>query len=187
MAAGIRVVAAASLLAISGTTLAIETPPPAYQIAGHTGGSPSELLYAVAKNESNARLRIGYFPWPWTLNIKGKALYFNTRDEACTAALNGIQEHGEKGVDIGITQQNWGWTGKFWFKHPCDALNPYDNLQAASKQIRNYFDDTGDWVTAAGMYHRPAGGEPARKYRRAVRERLQQICGERCSFPISTH
>lgn len=164
-----------------------EVPPPAYQVAAHPAGVPSELLYAVAKTESNAKLRIGYFPWPWTLNVKGRSMYFNTREEACLAALDGISQHGERGVDIGLTQQNWGYVGKDWFTHPCDALNPYDNLQAAAKQIRRYYDDAGDWLTAAGRYHRPAGGEPAKRYRAAVRKRLQQICSTSCSFPISSH
>ncbi|OLU25667.1 Soluble lytic murein transglycosylase [Pseudomonas sp. PA15(2017)] len=164
-----------------------EVPPPAYQLAGHTAGTPSELLYAVAKTESNAKLRIGYFPWPWTLNVKGKAMYFSTREEACRAALEGIQKHGERGVDIGLTQQNWGYVGKEWFSHPCDALDPYANLSAASKQLRRYFDTTGDWLDAAGKYHRPAGGTPARRYRAQVRSRLGQICAQSCSFPISQH
>lgn len=164
-----------------------EIPPPAYQVAAHAGGTPSELLYAVAKTESNTKLRIGYFPWPWTLNIKGKPFYFATRQEACSAALEGIREHGERGVDIGLTQQNWGYVGKSWFSHPCDALDPYANLQAASKQLRRYYDSSGDWVTAAGQYHRPAGGQPAKRYRAAVRSRLNQICAQFCTFPISNH
>lgn len=176
-------------MAISGAVNAQwpEVPPPAYQIAGHAAGTPSELLYAVAKTESNAKLRIGYFPWPWTLNVKGKAMYFASRDEACRAALDAIRQHGERGVDIGLTQQNWGYVGKEWFAHPCDALDPYANLQAASKQLRRYYDTSGDWVTAAGKYHRPAGGAPAKRYRAAVRARLGQICAQSCSFPISNH
>lgn len=164
-----------------------EMPPPAYQLAAHAAGTPSELLYAVAKTESNAKLRIGYFPWPWTLNVNQKSLYFTTRDEACRAALNGIELHGEFSVDIGLTQQNWGHVGKEWFAHPCDALDPYANLAAASKQLRRYYDQSGDWIVAAGKYHRPAGGEPASRYRAAVRRRLEQICAQACTFPISQH
>ncbi|MHB0818476.1 lysozyme family protein [Stutzerimonas stutzeri] len=181
-------------LALSGATISSaanaqwpELPPPAYQIASHTAGVPSELLYAVAKTESNAKLRIGYYPWPWTLNVKGKSMYFDTRNEACNAALEGIRQHGERGVDIGLTQQNWGWVGKNWFAHPCDALDPYTNLQAASKQLRRYYDASNDWVTAAGQYHRPAGGAPAKRYRAAIRKRLNQICAQSCTFSISDH
>lgn len=166
-----------------------ELPPPAYQVAAYAAGTPSELLYAVARTESNTKLRIGYYPWPWTLNVKGKAMYFASRDQACRAALEGIRVHGPRGVDIGLAQQNWGYVGKDWFAHPCDALDPYANLRAAARQLRRYYDTSasGDWLTAAGQYHRPAGGEPAKRYRAAVRKQLSQICAQACTFPISKH
>lgn len=152
-----------------------EVPPPAYQRAALYGGIPAEVLYAVAKIESSHRLKIGFYPWPWTLNVKGKGYYFATRNEACTAAMSAIAQHGKYGVDIGLTQQNWGWVGVSFYQQPCDALAPDENLRTAAVQLRKCYEKEKDWVYAAGCYHRPAGGEPARKYRAKFYEKYSQL------------
>jgi len=155
-----------------------EIPPPAYQQAAQAAGIPAEVLYAVAKVESNFKIKIGYYPWPWTLNIKGQGAYFATRAEACAAALQGIERYGRYGVDIGLTQQNWGYVGMRYYSHPCDALAPLANLNTAALELRRCYDkQERDWVMAAGCYHRPAGGEPARLYRQQFLKKYQQVLG----------
>lgn len=149
-----------------------ETPPPAYQRAAAGSAIPVDILWAVAKVESNFKIKIGVYPWPWTLNVAGKAMYFRTRDEACNAALVGLEKHGKYGVDIGLTQQNWGYVGKDFYSHPCDALDPNDNLRTASIRLKQCYAEHSDWVMAAGCYHRPAGGEPAQRYRESIRKKL---------------
>ncbi|ELS26290.1 transglycosylase SLT domain-containing protein [Metapseudomonas furukawaii] len=170
-----------ALAALTAATLHAhaETPPPAYQRAAQFGGIPADLLYAIAKAESNFRIKIGTYPWPWTLNVNGAAKYFRTREEACGAILQGLDEFGPYKVDIGLTQQNWGWVGSKYYRHPCDALAPNDNLHTAAVVIRECYDRERDWILAAGCYHRPAGGEPARKYREGVRTKLDQITAGR--------
>lgn len=143
--------------------------PPAYTLTANQVGVPAEVLFALARTESNTRLTIGYYPWPWTLNIKGKGYRYKTREEACAAITDAIKRHGVYGVDIGLSQQNWGYVGKNWFTSPCAALEPLNNLLAAAQQLRKYHERTGDWITAAGMYHRPAGGKHAFKY-------VQKLC-----------
>lgn len=162
------------LLAVLSAKTFAEIPPPAYQRAALAGGVPPAVLYAVAKVESNFKSKIGVYPWPWTLNIKGQGRFFATREEACSAALQGLKTHGKYGVDIGLTQQNWGWVGSQHYDHPCDALSPSDNLHTAALELRKCFDKEGDWVRAAGCYHRPAGGEPARRYRALFQKKYQQ-------------
>lgn len=152
-----------------------ETPPPAYQRAAMGSDIPVDLLWAVARVESNFKIKIGTYPWPWTLNIAGAAKYFRTREEACSAALKGIAEHGSKSVDIGLTQQNWGWVGVDFYQHPCDALEPNDNLRTASIRLRECYETHKDWIFAAGCYHRPAGGEPARIYRAKIQQKLKAV------------
>ncbi|MBS0291022.1 MAG: lytic transglycosylase domain-containing protein, partial [Proteobacteria bacterium] len=36
-----------------------------------------------------------------------------------------------------------------------------------------------DWLLAIGRYHRPAGGEPAARYRRSVSRHLARVQGTR--------
>lgn len=171
----IRQLSVAAALVVTAFSAYAETPPPAYLRAAEYGGIPAEILYAIAKAESNFRIKIGTYPWPWTLNVNGDAKYFRTREEACIAAQEGIERFGQFKVDIGLTQQNWGYVGSKYYQHPCDSLAPNDNLHTAAKVIRECYDREGDWILAAGCYHRPAGGEPARKYREIVRVKLQQI------------
>jgi soluble lytic murein transglycosylase-like protein len=149
-----------------------EEPPPTYVSVSQQAGIPSELLYAVAKTESNTQLNIGFYPWPWTLNVAGKPMRFNTQEQACDAAVKAIDQSGAKSVDIGLGQLNWGYNGRNYFRHPCDSLNPLQNLQVAARLLRTHYDATGDWIEAAGRYHRPAGGAPAEKYRNLIRKRL---------------
>lgn len=170
-------VAMTALACLLANSVNAETPPPAYQAAALARGVPPAVLYSVAKVESNFKIRIGYYPWPWTLNVKGQARYFATRAEACSAALEGLRLHGKYGVDIGLTQQNWGWVGMQHYRHPCDALSPNDNLATAAIELRKCFDKEGDWVRAAGCYHRPAGGEPARLYRERFNKKYRQVLG----------
>lgn len=165
-----------SLISASEVALA-EIPPPAYQRAAAQHDVPPAVLYAVAKVESNFKIKIGYYPWPWTLNIKGQSRFFATRNEACSAALEGLRQHGKYGVDIGLTQQNWGWVGSQHYGHPCDALSPHENLNTAAIELRKCFNKEGDWTRAAGCYHRPAGGEPARRYRAVFEKKYMQITG----------
>ncbi|MBP1144309.1 MULTISPECIES: transglycosylase SLT domain-containing protein [Pseudomonas] len=159
--------------------LAWARPPTAYRQVAEAAGVPEQLLYAVAQTESNTRLQIGFYPWPWTLNVKGKPLRFETRELACQAVHKAIVEEGIYAVDIGLTQQNWGYIGRARFREPCDALHPIHNLQSAALLLRQYYQQTGDWVSAAGMYHRPAGGEPARLYKSKIQERLRHMVADR--------
>lgn len=149
-----------------------DEPPPTYVSVSNEAGIPPELLYAVAKVESNTQLNIGAYPWPWTLNVAGKPMRFNTHAQACDAAVKAIEQSGAKSVDIGLGQLNWGYNGRRYFKHPCDSLDPLQNLQVAASLLRTHYNATGDWVAAAGRYHRPAGGAPAEAYRKQIRKRL---------------
>jgi hypothetical protein len=154
-------------------------PPTAYRQVAEAAGIPAQLLYAVAQTESNTQLSIGYYPWPWTLNVNGKPLRFETQELACQAIHTAIAQEGIYAVDIGLTQQNWGYIGRTRFREPCEALNPLPNLQSAALLLRQYYKQTGDWISAAGMYHRPAGGEPARLYRSKITLRLKGMVADR--------
>lgn len=153
---------------------AIEPPPPAYQLAAYSEGVPSTVLYAVALQESGVRLASGTRPWPWTLNVAGEGHFFRDRHSACSALTLAIASVGAKRVDVGIGQINLGWNG-LHFANPCDALDPYQNLQVTARLLRTHFESTGDWVAAAGRYHRPAGGAPAANYRLAFARHVSRV------------
>jgi hypothetical protein len=64
-----------------------EAPPPAYQVAAQQAGVPPPVLYAVALQESGARLRGRLIPWPWTLNVAGRAERYGPVVENVSTAL----------------------------------------------------------------------------------------------------
>ncbi|MCO7214007.1 MULTISPECIES: transglycosylase SLT domain-containing protein [unclassified Halomonas] len=170
-----------SLAALSSLANATAVPP-AYFDAASLHQVPPEVLYAVATAESAVSLKVGHRPWPWTLNVAGEGFHFATRQAACDALLLALEE--TRLVDVGIAQLNVRWQPQLFgagkrFAQPCDALNPYANLEEAARLLRGHFDAAGDWVQAAGRYHRPAGGEPAARYRRLVAAELERLKASR--------
>lgn len=152
--------------------------PEAYVVAGNNRGVPPEVLYAVASAESVVSLKAGRRPWPWTLNVAGKSLRFEDRASACQALTRALER--TRIVDVGIAQLNVRWHPQLFgvgqrFATPCDGLDPYANLDEAAQLIRQHFNATGDWMTAAGRYHHPAGGQHAAHYRKVVSREITHM------------
>lgn len=116
---------------------------------------------------------------PWTLNIARAGYRFATRSDACTALLVAMRTVDPKRIDVGIAQINMGWNGhRFGLSvSPCEALDPYKNLDVAARMLAELRADGGDWLTVAGRYHRPAGGAPAARYRELFAKHLRRITG----------
>lgn len=166
----ILALAAAGVTAAHAATL----PPPAYQLAAAQAGIPASVLFAIALQESGTPLRGHLMPWPWTLNVAGSSLRFARREEACAALREALSRHNPKRIDVGLGQTNLGY-------HPdrypsaCDALDPRANLAVTAELLRAHYADTGDWIVAAGRYHRPAGGPPAARYSRQFSRHWQRV------------
>lgn len=157
---------------------AAEVPPPAYQMIAHEADIPSEVLYSLALQESGTPLRGRLVPWPWTLNVAGASLRFANRAQACTKLLSVLSTVNPKRVDVGLAQVNMGHNGhRFGGGSPCEALNPYRNLQVAAQMLAELHTDGSNWITVAGRYHRPAGGKPAARYRAAFAKHLSRVTG----------
>ncbi|ALI05258.1 MULTISPECIES: hypothetical protein [Pseudomonas] len=164
-------------IALMLTVLAVqadELPPPAYQLAAHNADIPSMVLLAIALQESGIHVRGRLLPWPWTLNIAGTPYRFATRQAACHALLQTLARQEAKRVDVGLGQTNLGYHGQR-FSSPCEALDPYQNLAVTAALLREHHAVTGDWVSAAGRYHRPAGGMPAARYREGFSRQLERL------------
>ncbi|NYT62852.1 transglycosylase SLT domain-containing protein [Alcaligenaceae bacterium] len=174
---------AAGLLTSSGH--AQEIPPPAYQLAAQRAGIPSTVLFAVALQESGIRRDNRLIPWPWSLNVAGQSHRYATRAQACTSLLQALREAAPTRVDVGLAQINLGYQ-KHRYSRPCDLLDPYANLAIAAAILREQYKPGEDWLLAMGRYHRPAGGEPAARYRRSVSQHLNRVQGS-SGVPRATH
>ena len=162
----------------AGTAHAQEVPPPAYQLAAQRAGIPSAVLYAVALQESGIRRNGRIVPWPWSLNVAGQTRRFATRADACTGLQQAMRSTPHTRIDAGLGQINLGYQ-KHRFTSPCDLMDPYRNLAIAAEILKEQDVPGEDWLLAIGRYHRPAGGEPAARYRRSVSRHLARVQGTR--------
>lgn len=163
-------------LALTGVTAAQAggQPPPAYQLAAAQAGIPASVLFAIAQQESGISLRGQLIPWPWTLNVAGAPQRFASRDQACTALTVALTRHDPRRIDVGLGQTNLGYHPER-YASACDALDPRSNLAVTADLLREHYADIGDWVVAAGRYHRPAGGAPAARYRAQFSQHWQRL------------
>ena len=176
--------AAVALVLCACTAIAFgqEVPPPAYQLAAQQAGVPSPVLYAVALHESGARLRGRLIPWPWTLNVAGRAERYATRAGACAGIRQALARVPANRIDAGLGQVNLGYHAQR-YEHPCELLDPYRNLAIAAEILQEQHTPGEDWLVAIGRYHRPAGGAPAARYRRSVHQHLTRVLGPGASLP----
>ncbi|MFS6933723.1 transglycosylase SLT domain-containing protein [Klebsiella oxytoca] len=136
---------------------------------------PAEALYSLALTESSRKLPHGVRPWPWTINVAGKGYRYATRQEAYQALSGFMRSHSLKRIDVGIAQVNLGWNGHH-FRSSWEAFDPYINLHVAARILRACYDShPGSWIAAAGCYHHPAGGQPARTYQAIVKQHLNRL------------
>lgn len=151
-----------------------ELPPPAYQLAAAHAQVPSDLLYAIALQESGSSQNGRIVPWPWTLNVAGQPRRYTTRREACIDLRQVLQATPATRVDVGLGQLNVGYQ-RHRVRQPCELLEPYRNLRLAAVILREQYDPELGWLIAAGRYHRPAGGTPAMRYRQSVERQLMRV------------
>ncbi|HCM3794245.1 TPA: lytic transglycosylase domain-containing protein [Salmonella enterica subsp. enterica serovar Denver] len=154
---------------------ALQPVPPGYHLVASEAGVPAEVLYSVSLAETSRRLSHGERPWPWTLNVAGKGYRYNTRQEAYDALMSFMRRYPLKRIDVGIAQVNLGWNGSYFSSYH-EALEPYTNLRVAARILKACYDSRpGSWTEAAGCYHHPAGGKPARTYKAIVKRKLATL------------
>lgn len=151
-----------------------EAIPSAYQTIAAQYGVPPDFFYALACTESLTDLRTGRpRPWPWTLNIAGRAARFEQREQA-SAFLQRQLQAGVLSVDVGLVQVNWRYHGAR-LGEPWQALEPLHNLQVGAAILREQYEATGDWWAAIGRYHSPGNEARAARYRLAVARQVLRI------------
>jgi hypothetical protein len=144
----------------------LHRPPTAYVLTGQRLGVPAWVLFGVALQESQLLFGHEALPWPWTLDVDGRA----ERHGSCAAAraaLAGYLRAGVTNVDCGAMQVNWRAHSAL-LESPARALDPYLNLAAGAAILRDGFAATGSWPRAVGLYHTGSFTGSGRRWR-AVR------------------
>jgi len=119
--------------------------------ASRRSGVPISVLKAISLNETG-RKRGGVFrPWPWTVNMEGKGLWFDSAEAALAYAE---KEHGRgaRSFDVGCFQINFKWHGEA-FASIEEMFDPLKNGLYAARFLSQLHAETGSWSAAAGAYH----------------------------------
>src|SRR5690606_4893897 len=123
-------------------------------------------------------------PWPWSLNVAGQSRRYTTRADACAGLQRAMRSTPHTRIDAGLGQINLGYHQQR-YSTACDLLDPYRNLAIAAEILKEQHTPGEDWLVAVGRYHRPAGGEPAARYRRSVSRHLARVQGARSTTAAS--
>ena len=133
---------------------------------------PARMMLAITLVETRRQVSGVSGPWPWTLNIEGEGFWYETRAGALARAQREIAG-GRLSVDLGCFQLNYRWHGEN-FETLDDMLEPSIAADYAARFLRRLFDETGDWMRAAGLYHSRTP-ELARRYRGLVGRTLASL------------
>lgn len=134
--------------------------PAMYHLVATEHRVPVKLFYALILNESRSLVSVTggkkVLPWPWTVNHRGKAHYFGSREEAYQF-ITQLVDAGDDHFDVGLGQLNWKWHSQRFDDDAWESLDPYKNLSAAATYLREQFENKNckSWELAIGCYHRP--------------------------------
>lgn len=134
----------------------------ASQISEETG-VPRDVLMAISLTETGRASSSTTEPWPWTVNMEGKGVWFSTRDEAL-AYVYRHHKRGARSFDIGCFQINFKWHGQN-FDSIAHMFEPVSNARYAADFLSDLHRELGDWSKAAGAYHSRTE-KFAKKYRK---------------------
>lgn len=115
-------------------------------------GVPEAVLLAISLTETGTKRDGRFDAWPWTVNMEGKGVWFDSRDEALAYAL-AEQARGARSFDLGCFQLNHRWHGEA-FQQSVEAMfDPVATALYAARFLGDLYAETGSWEKAAGLYH----------------------------------
>ena len=121
--------------------------------AERSHATPPGLLARIATVESG-RVLAGDTqprPWPWTIDVDGRGLFFDSKAAAVAGVRQAIAA-GAHWIDVGCMQVNLQMHPDA-FRSLEDAFDPAINADYAAGDLRRLFGETGDWEMAVGLYH----------------------------------
>ena len=120
-------------------------------VAAQRTGVPLSVLKAISLTETGRKRDGSVRPWPWTVNMEGKGLWFDTEDEARAYVYKEFKR-GARSFDVGCFQINYKWHGKA-FRSIDEMFDPIANAIYAARFLSSLHAETGSWGRAAGAYH----------------------------------
>ena len=123
----------------------------AAEFAAEQTGVPVAVLKAISLTETGRKRNGTMRPWPWTVNMEGKGVWFNSEDDA-RAYVYKNYKRGARSFDVGCFQINYKWHGQE-FASIEEMFDPVPNALYAAKFLLKLYREKGDWGDAAGAYH----------------------------------
>lgn len=124
---------------------------PALDAAEHEAALPSRLIHSIALVESGRVQPGGVRPWPWTVNVGGTGLYFDSKDDAVREVVM-LQSLGVRSIDVGCMQISLLFHPDA-FANLDQAFDPAANAHYAAGFLNRLHAQFGDWPAAAAAYH----------------------------------
>jgi hypothetical protein len=112
---------------------------------------PLDILRAITRTETGRGNAAQMQPWPWTVNMEGQGLWFDTEAQAHVYVFRHFRE-GARSFDVGCFQINYKWHGHA-FASIEEMFDPIENARYAAGFLKKLYDEHGDWNKAVGAYH----------------------------------
>ena len=112
---------------------------------------PENLLLSIALTESGRKVGNNFFPWPWSINVKGKGYFLKNKQQLISFAKNNL-ERKIKNFDLGCMQINYYYHGHK-FKNITNMIEPKTNVNWAGKFLISLKTKHKTWDEAISRYH----------------------------------
>jgi hypothetical protein len=119
--------------------------------AARQHGVPLDVLRAITRTETGRASGGALQPWPWTVNMEGRGVWFASR-AAAQIYVEAQVAGGARSFDVGCFQLNHRWHGAN-FGSIGEMFEPDRNASYAAAFLKRLHAELGDWTAAAGAYH----------------------------------
>lgn len=123
----------------------------AARYASEETGVPLSVLQAISLTETGRKSGGEMKSWPWTVNMEGKGVWFETEDDARSYVYKNYKR-GARSFDVGCFQINYKWHGQE-FASIEEMFDPNSNALYAANFLLKLYREKGNWSEAAGAYH----------------------------------
>lgn len=148
--------------------------------AAQKTGVPISVLQAISLTETGRKRSGEMRPWPWTVNMEGKGVWFDSEDDA-RAYVYKNYKRGARSFDVGCFQINYKWHGQE-FASIEEMFEPNPNALYAANFLLKLYREKGDWSEAAGAYHSRTQ-KYAEKYEKRFNEFRTALLNNNANLP----
>ncbi|WP_292023831.1 lytic transglycosylase domain-containing protein [Maritimibacter sp. UBA3975] len=151
-------------------------------LVARESGVPVAVLRAITLTETGRSRNGTTQPWPWTVNMEGKGVWFETADDARAYAYEHYKR-GARSFDVGCFQLNYKWHHQA-FSSLEEMFDPVAGGRYAADFLTRLYDEKGDWTEAAGAYHSRTK-EHADRYKAIFAEHFANVVDSPLPEPVS--